>query len=183
MLVEQLVQHDGGAVTTLPGVGVLRYERHPPHRHWHLDDFVRYELRSLDGRVAARDRKSGFCLIDRWGLARRVRGIRPALPRFVGDCATLQPDALRVEQGSSVGYTDRYPAFFHGQDLELTGLPAGRYLLVQTANPERRLREVDYSNNAASLLVRLSWPSGTLSAPRIQVLRTCAGSATCGPPT
>jgi hypothetical protein len=112
-----------------------------------------------------------------------VRGIRPALPRFVSDCATLQPDALRVEQGSSVGYTDRYPAFFHGQDLELTGLPAGRYLLVQTANPERRLREVDYSNNAASLLVRVSWPSGTLSAPRIQVLRTCPGSATCGPPT
>jgi len=183
MLVEQLVQHDGGGVTTLRGVGVLRYERHPPHRHWHLDDFVRYELRSLDGRVVVRDRKSGFCLIDRWGFARRVRGIRPALPRFVGDCATLQPDALRVEQGSSVGYTDRYPAFFHGQDLELTGLPAGRYLLVQTANPERRLREVDYSNNAASLLVRVSWPSGRVSAPRIQVLRTCAGSATCGPPT
>ena len=183
MLVEQLVQHDGGAVTTLRGVGVLRYERHPPHRHWHLDDFVRYELRSLDGRVVVRDRKSGFCLIDRWGFARRLRGIRPALPRFVGDCATLQPDALRVEQGSSVGYTDRYPAFFHGQDLVLTGLPAGRYVLVQTANPERRLREVDYANNSASLLVRLSWPSGTASAPRIQVLRMCAGSATCGPPT
>lgn len=95
----------------------------------------------------------------------------------------LQPDALRVEQGSSVGYTDRYPAFFQGQDLELTGLPAGWYLLVQTANPARRLREVDYSNNAASLLVRLSWPSGRVSAPRIQVLRTCDGSGTCASPT
>ena len=182
MLVEQLVHHERGRAVTLRGAGVLRYERHPPHRHWHLDDFVRYELRSLDGRVVVRDRKSGFCLIDRWGFARRVRGIEPALPRFVGDCATLQPDALRVEQGSSVGYTDRYPAFFHGQDLDLTGLPPGRYVLVQTANPERRLREVDYANNAASLLVRLSWSSGNGSAPRIQVLRTCAGSATCDPP-
>jgi hypothetical protein len=182
MLVEQLVHHERGRAVTLRGAGVLRCERHPPHRHWHLDDFVRYELKSLDGRVVERDRKSGFCLIDRWGFARRVRGIEPALPRFAGDCATLQPDALRVEQGSSVGYTDRYPAFFHGQDLDLTGLPAGRYVLVQTANAERRLREVDYANNAASLLVRLSWPSGEGSAPRIQVLRTCAGGATCGPP-
>jgi hypothetical protein len=182
MRVEQLVQHSGGAVATLRGVGLLRYERHPPHRHWHLDDFVRYELRSLDGRVIVRDRKSGFCLIDRWGFARRVRGVEPALPRFVGDCATLRPDALRVEQGSSVGYTDRYPAFFHGQDLELTGLPAGRYLLVQTANPDRRLREVDFGNNAASALVRLSWPGGRASPPRVEVLRRCAGSAVCGPP-
>jgi len=182
MLVQQLVQHERGSPTTLRGVGVLRYESHPPHRHWHLDDFVRYELLSLDGRVAVRDRKSGFCLIDRWGLARQVRGIEPALPRFVGDCATLRPDALRVEQGSSVGYTDRYPAFFHGQDLELTGLPAGRYVLVQTANPERRLREVDYANNAASVLLRLSWPTGRASPPRVQVLRTCGGSAACGPP-
>ncbi len=181
MLVRQLVQYANGAVTTLGGVGVLRYESHPPHRHWHLDDFVRYELRRPDGRVVVRDRKTGFCLVDRWGLARRVRGIRPALPRFVGDCATLQPDALRVEQGSSVGYTDRYPAFFHGQDLVLTGLPAGRYVLVQTANPERRLREVDYANNAASVLLRLTWPGGREAPPRVQVLRTCAASPTCGP--
>jgi len=181
MLVTQWVQHDGGRVATLPGVGVLRYELHPPHRHWHLDDFVRYELRTLDGRGVARDRKSGFCLLDRWGPARRVQGLRPAQPRFIDDCATRQPRALRVEQGTSVGYTDRYPAYFHGQDLPLTGLPAGRYLLVQTANPERRLRELDYANNVSSALVRLSWPAGASSAPRVEVLRRCAGSERCLP--
>jgi dipeptidyl aminopeptidase/acylaminoacyl peptidase len=181
MLVTQQVQHDGGRVATLPGVGELRYELHPPHRHWHLDDFVRYELRTLDGRAVVRDRKSGFCLLDRWGLARRVQGARRALPRFVEDCATLQPRALRVEQGTSAGYTDRYPAFFHGQDLPLTGLPAGLYLLVQTANPERRLRELDYANNASSALVRLRWPAGSRSAPQVDVLRRCARSERCVP--
>ena len=180
MVVEQLVRHATGGVTTLSSVGVLRYESHPPHRHWHLDDFVRYELRTLDGRVVVRDRKTGFCLIDRWGLARGLRGRRPPPPRFLGDCATLQPDALRVEQGSSVGYTDRYPAFFHGQDLRLDGLPAGRYLLVQVANPERRLRELDYGNNAASVLLRLTWP-GRVASPRIEVLRRCGATPTCGP--
>ena len=181
MLARQLVSHANGRVATLPGAGELRYELHPPHRHWHLDDFVRYELRRLDGEVVVRDRKSGFCLIDRWGYARRLPGGRLPTPRFLDDCAALQPNALRVEEGSSVGFTDRYPAFFHGQDLQLTGLPAGRYLLVQVANPERRLRELDYANNAASVLLRLSWPSGSGSPPRIELLRSCGASAGCLP--
>ncbi len=181
MVVEQLVSHEGGGVSTLRGVGVLRYERHPPHRHWHLDDFVRYELRTVDGRLVGRDRKTGFCLVDRWGFARGLRGRPRALPRFVGDCAALQPDALRVEEGSSVGYTDRYPAFFHGQDLDLTGVRGGLYLLVQHANAERRLRELDYANNVASALVRVSWPSGREHPPRVDVLRTCGASASCYP--
>ena len=181
--VEQLVERRGGAATALRGMGVLRYEDHPPHRHWHLDDFVRYELRRLDGSAVVRDRKSGFCLLDRWGLARPVAGVSPAPPRFVGDCAALLPRTLRVEQGTSVGYTDRYPAFFHGQDLAVTGLPAGLYELVHRANPERRLRERDYANNAASTLLRLSWPGGRAAAPRLQVLRTCGAGERCYPPT
>ena len=125
---------------------MLRYERHPPHRHWHLDDFVRYELRTVDGRLVVTDRKSGFCLIDRWGLARGMRGRPRALPRFVGDCATLQPRALQVEEGSSAGTADRYPAFFHGQDLDLTGVRQGP-LRARAARepgaapPRARLRE------------------------------------------
>ena len=59
------------------------------------------------------------------GASRGARGRPRVAPRFVGDCAALQPDALRVEEGSSVGYTDRYPAFFHGQDLDLTGVRGG----------------------------------------------------------
>jgi hypothetical protein len=181
MLVEQLVADEKGRVSTLRGVGELRYEPHPPHRHWHLDDFVRYELRTLDGEAVVRDRKSGFCLVDRWGRSLQP-GRRPApLPRFTGDCGARLPDALQLEQGTSVGFTDRYPAFFHGQDLALAGVPAGRYLLVQAANPERRLRELDYGNNAASALLRLTWPAGSRQAPRIEVLRRCGDSASCPP--
>jgi hypothetical protein len=180
LLVTQGVEHRGGGVRTLHGVGVLRYEAHPPHRHWHLDDFVRYELRTADGRFVRRDRKTGFCLVDRWGIARPVAGRKPPPPRFVGDCAAGRPDVLGVVQGTSVGYTDRYPAFFHGQELELTELPAGRYQLVQRANPERRLRELDYANNASSLLFRLTWPQGRSLPPRVETLRVCGGSETCG---
>ena len=127
-----------------------------------------------------RDRKSGFCLVDRWGHARAWRGARRR-PHFTGTCATLRPGALRVEEGSTVGYTDRYPGFFHGQSLELTGVDAGLYVLVQQANPERRLRELDYENDAASALLRVTWPTGRAAAPRVDVLRVCERSARCSP--
>jgi hypothetical protein len=81
-----------------------------------------------------------------------------------------------VEQGSSVGYTDRYPAHFHGQNVDLTGVPAGVYVLVHRANPDRWLRERSYGNNTASVRLRLTRPGGV---PRVRVLRSCEGAERC----
>ena len=87
----------------------------------------------LDFALVVRDRKTGFCLADHYGhAAQRVRNFGP--PVFLGNCEQGRPGALAVEQGSSPGYTDRYPAHFHGQDLELQGVPAGVYVLVHRAN-------------------------------------------------
>ena len=85
-----------------------------------------------------------------------------------------------VNEGASPGFTDRYPAFFHGQDLDLTGLPAGRYMLVNRSNPDRKMKESRYDNNAASVLLRLTWPNGRANAPRIEVLARCEDSERCG---
>jgi dipeptidyl aminopeptidase/acylaminoacyl peptidase len=181
MVARQVVERRGGAARIVRDVGRLHYELHSPHYHWHFQSFVRYELRRAgDFRLVVRDRKSGFCLIDRWG-----RGSRPipgtGAPRFVGDCGAGQPDARRILEGTSVGYVDRYPAFFHGQSLDLTRVPAGRYVLVHRANPERALRELRYSNDAASVLLRVSRPNGSRSAPRVTVLRRCESSERCPP--
>ncbi len=179
MRADQVIELRGGGTLLAPGVGALRYETHPPHRHWHLQTFESYELRSAsDHKLVARDRKSGFCLIDRYGPASvRVPHARP--PRFVSDCGAGQPDLRRVEQGSSPGYVDRYPAFFHGQAIGLTGVPAGIYVLVHRANPNRMLRETRYSNNAASVRIRLTWPAGRTQPPRVTVLRRCEASERC----
>ena len=181
MTAHQVVELRGGATRVVREVGRMRYEPHEPHHHWHVKSFVTYQLhRAEDFAVVARDGKSGFCLIDRWGqVSPRIPGTGP--PRFVGDCVSGRPDAARVVQGTSAGYVDRYPAFFHGQELDVTRLPAGRYVLVHRANPRRALRELRYSNNAASLLLRLTWPNGTSSAPRVSVLRRCAASERCRP--
>jgi hypothetical protein len=179
MLAHQAVERRGGPTRIVRDVGRLHYELHSPHHHWHFQSFVRYELRrARDFGLVVRDRKSGFCLIDRWGLtSRRVPGTGP--PRFVGDCGAGRPDARQVLEGTSVGYVDRYPAFFHGQSLDITRLPAGRYVLVHRANPERAMRELRYSNDAASLLLRVSRPNGGGSAPRVSILRRCEGSERC----
>ncbi len=139
-----------------------------------------YELRRADDDTfVARDGKSGFCLLDRWGHALRRPGIVPGPPRFVGDCAALQPEARRVDEGSSVGYTDRYPGFFHGQDIDITGLQPGLYVLVHRANPQRRIRELRYTNDDASALIRISPVNPATGAPMATIVRRCPSSDRC----
>ena len=175
MIARQLVRLTDGTQRTYDDAGRLRYTYSPTHTHWHLLDFQRYELRTLDDRLIVRDRKSGFCLADHYGLARR-RVVRFTGARFLGNCAASNPQALAVEQGTSIGFTDLYPPHFHGQNLELRGVPAGIYVLVHRANPTQQLEEIDYTNNDASLRIRLSWINGI---PQVQTLRTCEGSDRC----
>ena len=171
----QLVRLSDGTVRTYDGAGRLRYTPSPTHTHWHLLDFQRYELRSLEGDLLVRDRKTGFCLADHYGLASR-RVLSFSGPSFLGNCAQGNPAALSIEQGTSPGYTDLYPPHFHGQNLELRGVPAGDYVLVHRANPENLLEELDYTNNDASLRIRLTWNDGVA---KVRTLRTCQGSADC----
>ena len=53
-------------------------------------------------------------------------------------------------------------------------------MLVHRANPERKAKELRYDNNAASLRIRITWPQGKSTRPRIRVLKTCQTSQFCG---
>jgi hypothetical protein len=178
MRAHQIVELAGGGTRAYLDVGRLRYTPHPPHYHWHFSTFERFELRRADDySLVGRDRKTGFCLADHYGhAARRVRAFGP--PRFLGDCGKGRPDLRRVEQGSTPGYTDRYRAFFHGQNVDITGVPAGLYVLVHRANPDLLTHELRYDNNAASVLIRLARPPGRL--PSVRVLAVCEGRERCG---
>jgi dipeptidyl aminopeptidase/acylaminoacyl peptidase len=166
-------------VRVLPRVGTMRFTISDSHRHWHLLRFQSYELRRAgDFRIVVSDRKSGFCLLDRWGRTLARIPWRPP-PRFVGNCAQQRPAARRVEHGTSAGYTDLYPAHFHGQNVDLTGVRAGRYWLVHRANAFRLLRELDYENNVAAVLIRLRWPDGRTRSPTVRILRVCPGAERC----
>jgi hypothetical protein len=168
MRVRQLVQLGSGGTRVDPLSGELHYVVAPPHYHWHMLGFDHFELRSVrDYKLLVRDYKSGFCIADHWGHA---IGVGHGPPRFLGNCEQFHPEARYVEEGSSVGYTDRYPGFFHGQQLDITKVPAGRYWLVHRANEDHFLRETRYDDDAASLLIRIAWHAG---APSVTALRSC----------
>jgi WD40 repeat protein/lysyl oxidase len=180
MPVSQRVRLGSGDLRTYSDVGILRYVYAPSHSHWHVMDFQRYELRRLDDHaLVVRDRKSGFCLADHWAHAPGHQPNEPPRPFYNEYCERGDPGALSVLQGTSVGYTDRYPSHFHGQNLDLTGVPAGLYLLVNRANPELKLRELRYENNASALRIRITWPGGPRRPPGVRVLATCPDSDRC----
>jgi hypothetical protein len=86
-----------------------------------------------------------------------------------------------VDAGTSVGFSDRYHSRLDGQNVELTKVPPGRYVLVNRANPSVELRELRYENNAASVAIRIAWPRGRRSGPAVRVLATCPDSDRCQP--
>jgi hypothetical protein len=174
MIGTQRVQLANGKFRTYHGVARFRYTNSPPHHHWHLMRFDSFELHTTDGRLLVRDRKSGFCLADHWGAA---PGLWPGRkPHFLGDCDQFHPEATHVLMGTTPGYTDRYPAFFHGQNIDITGVPNGIYVLTHRVNASMQLHELRYDNNAASVRVRLTWRAGY---PAVRVLRKCPATATC----
>jgi hypothetical protein len=177
MSAQQLIVRTAGSKETVRGVGHLRYARMPDHQHWHLLHFDRYELRRPQGRHAVvRDRKSGFCLGDRYGVRDPALAAKPPEAVYRGRCGLERPGLWGVREGISVGYGDDYAANLEGQYLRLSGLRAGRYVLVHRANEDRELVESSYANNAASLLLRLRWRRG---APHIRILAVCPDAPRC----
>ena len=86
-----------------------------------------------------RDRKTGFCLGDRYRVAYPLPG-RPSAPRFGERCGKGAPRLLAIREGISIGWGDNYNPHLEGQEFEVTSLPPGRYVLVHRVNPGRDFR-------------------------------------------
>jgi glucose/arabinose dehydrogenase len=181
MQAEQVVVNDGAPRSLVHGAGTLRYVRSPDHQHWHLLGFDRYELRRAGGgATVVSDRKTGFCLGDRYPVTTRELPTKPPEPVYTSRCGIDRPGLLGIREGISVGYGDDYTANLEGQYLPLDHLRPGRYLLVHEVNSDRRLLESAYDNNASSLLLRLRRGRG--GAPRLKILAVCPTSEQCPAP-
>ena len=183
MTVDQLVTRTDGSSRQIRSVGVMRYVVHPDHHHWHFLGFASYELRragAIKVRIG-RDQKTGFCLGDRYAVrnAKKLPGFSP-FPEQADQCGLGQPGLKGLFAGISVGWGDRYRAYLEGQYIDITRIPAGRYTLVHTANPDHTLEESDYSDNSASTSLRIDWPHGWDDMPTVKVLRRCQETAECG---
>jgi Lysyl oxidase len=177
MHAQQLIQRSDGTQDVFRTPDRLRYAISPTHQHWHLLRFDRYMLRRAGERkVLVRDQKTGFCLGDRYQVVSVAVPAAPPAPRYTGGCALRQPKRLSVTEGISPGYGDNYLPNLEGQSLLLSGLPAGRYVLIHRANADHALREVSYANNSASLLIDLRWRAGV---PSVDVLASCPDTDRC----
>jgi hypothetical protein len=131
-------------VVGAPTSGNPLWEFDACHGHYHYESYAQYDL--LDAATSERlpiGVKNGFCLRDN-----EVWGSGPAK----GTC-----DAYNCEsQGISAGCADVYDATLDCQWVDITDVSPGDYTLRVTTNPNAQISELDYTNNSASVRIRIT---------------------------
>jgi hypothetical protein len=123
------------------------FEYSPCHGHYHLEGYALYELLNLNGTAVILNgrgvigHKQAFCLLD------SVK-VDPGAGPAKYNCNN---------QGISVGWSDVYDASLDCQWIDVTGVPAGNYLLRVTinggANGTHVFAESNYNDNIATVPV------------------------------
>ncbi|WP_236594880.1 lysyl oxidase family protein [Saccharothrix sp. 6-C] len=178
-----------------PVPATLYYEPAATHEHWHLLGFEHFQLRTPSGDTVVTDRKTGFCLGDRYETRDRLPNrptaddspqSRLAAALQVNRCGHHSPGALSVVQGISVGHGDDYLHTVDFQWLDITAVPSGVYDVVNVVNGDRTLVEKSYANNASAMAVSIRWPGNATAPPatvtippQVRLLRNCPGAERC----
>jgi Lysyl oxidase len=117
------------------------------HNHWHTRDLESGDLVRLDNGVKQGAlAKHGFCFSDNVAYRLSTPGA-PQTPAYLS-CGT-DPNLLSVTMGLSVGWGDLYPWNIAFQYIDITGLTAGRYRLIATADQQNFFQESNDTNNSA----------------------------------
>jgi hypothetical protein len=159
MKADQYIKLKNGSYALRRNVGVLRYI-YPfgiglPHLHWHYLGAEVYALYAAGhfGQFR-RSHKQGFCMAD---------------PDFANYCGYKQTTELTQIEGMFPHTADYYGALVEGQDIDITGLRAGKYVLVNWLDSQCQLEEKTYADNAASTAFTLTYPAGSAGVPTITV--------------
>ena len=156
MRVVQRIPRRGRGVLALPSSARLGLKRIPGQGvHWKVANAARFELWRLDAngartKLTRTGPKVFYCFRD---LRRTVGGRRSPSHEVYPACSRRRGER-RVVLGTSVGWSDVYPASYHEQWVDVTGL-RGRFELVHVADPLDGIEELDETNNAAGAVVRL----------------------------
>lgn len=177
MSTEQLVRRSDGSVRVHALPEELRYVEAESEGRWELLDLALVELRSAaDSELVRPGEAAGLCLGDGSDADPEARAEgEPGRPVWTVDCGRGEPGALTVSVGLSPGFAAA-GSRAGGGSVEVTSVPAGRYVLVQTINPDRTVLEGDYGNNASSILLQVQRAG---SIPSVRVLARCPGADVC----
>ncbi len=129
---------------------------HQSHLHYHFADFIEYRLEP-EGRGSGADQplqqKSTFCIRD----VSKIQSLD--LPN------DDEADYLicgKEKQGVSVGWGDTYFHTYADQNLDITDISSGTYILRFTLNPNDRFEEVTKSNNVSWAKIDIDKQAGTV---------------------
>ena len=159
MVAVQRVRKKGGDKAEFRTKARLRFKKIPGQgRYWKWVDAARFELWSLDrdGRRKRRittGEKQIYCLRD---LVRTHPGLPHSPSGMVYPGCNQDPDRRKVTLGTSVGWSDVYPASYYEQYVELDDVNRkGCYALVHIADPKNKILELNEDNNRSSKVVYL----------------------------
>jgi hypothetical protein len=126
--------------------------------YWKVHQLARFELRKATpgggplGPVVRTSPKLNYCLRD---LFRTRSGRRSPPSRHYPGC-DQNPYQDHVTLGTSVGWSDIYPAEYDKQWIDVTGL-RGCFAFTMTVDPKELLIESNERDNSSQRLVRLPY--------------------------
>lgn len=158
MRTTQRIYRVGGGHLEVRGGATLRFTnvgRYFGGGYWKVHQLARFELRRAQpdgtlGAVVSVGPKLNYCLRD---LERTRPGRHSPDRRHYPGC-NQNPFEDRVTLGTSVGWSDIYPADYDKQWIDVTGLH-GCFAFTMIVDPQNLLFESDENDNSSQRLVRL----------------------------
>ena len=171
---QRIYRRAGGRISLATGARMEFKLAHLGLRWWKFHNAARFELWRLDGdgtrvRLVRVGPKVSYCLRD---LARTRGYLRRSPARRVYPACDTYPARKQETIGTSVGWSDIYPATYPEQWIDVKGL-RGCFAYMHEADPGNGIYESNENNNEAAVIVRLPWrgsaargcPRGSRPAP------------------
>jgi hypothetical protein len=161
MRTDQRIHKVGGGHITVRSDATLRFTDVGDRfggAYWKVHQLARFDLRRVrpDGSLGGAVRTSpklNYCLRD----LERTQPSDASPPERVYPACNQNPYRSRVRLGTSVGWSDIYPAPYHQQWIDVAGL-RGCFAYEMTVDPEELLFESNERDNTSRRLVRLPYP-------------------------
>ena len=164
MKTNQRIYKKGGGHITVPSEAKLRFTYVGTYfggSYWKVHQLANFELLRVKpdgeiGNVVRTSPKLNYCLRD---LTRtQPSGVSP--PGRVYPGCNQDPFRDRVRLGTSVGWSDIYPAAYHQQWIDVAGL-RGCFVYRMIVDPGEHLFESNENDNMSQRLVRLPYRGGS----------------------
>jgi lysyl oxidase len=121
---------------------------HAIHHHYHLEAFASFELvNAQTGQLVRGSDKVSFCINDTGSFDLSLPGAQQPSSSGLGYYSYLDCAPRDSVQGVSIGWADTYGWKTPGQEIDVTGLPAGDYCVVTQTDPDNHLAESNEGNN------------------------------------